>query len=106
MSSAKRCAPMTTRLCAAWFGRLISWHIDAGPVASLRACRCVLSASITETTRAMISTCSGARLVGPVTVETVMSCERVGKSELANPAMLTGAASDIFSCVLSMTVSI
>lgn len=44
--------------------------------------------------------------MGPVTVETVMSCERVGKSELANPAMLTGAASDIFSCVLSMTVSI
>lgn len=43
--------------------------------------------------------------MGPVTVETVMSCERVGKSELANPGMLTGAASDIFSCVLSMTVS-
>lgn len=42
--------------------------------------------------------------MGPVTVETVMSCERVGKSELANPGMLT-AASDIFSCVLSMTVS-
>lgn len=91
-SSARRSGPMTTRLCAAWFGRLISWHIDAGPVASPLACHCVPSVSTTETTRAMILTCSGARLAGPVTVETVMSCERVGKSRLALAASLAADA--------------
>lgn len=82
-SSAKRSGPMTTRLSAAWSGQPISWRIGAGPVAFHRACHCVLSVSIMETTRAMISTCSGARLAGPVTVGIVMSCERVGKSKLA-----------------------
>lgn len=81
-SSAEQSAPMTTLLCAAWFGQLISWRIDAGPVASHLACHCVLNVSIMESTQDTILTCLGARLVGPVTVETVMSCERVGKFRL------------------------
>lgn len=71
---------MTTLLYVAWFGQPILWHTAVGPVAFLLACHFVQNVLITAITQAMISTCSGARLAGPVTVETVMSCERLGKS--------------------------